>query len=1455
MDGFINKQKVKIDQIKNLAGDDYVEVKENEQFKLSDDQKINVDQKFVNEELSNQRAFYDEYKKKFKNNYVGAIIYESNYKDPQDLKIQDHNQVYLNRKQRKQKARNSLNKWQNLVPYGLTLDKKNTGIYALDLMKGTIKYATIENKKDEIIENALKDAGSENVDLFKAYINQIKALGPDLEIEDAEKNKLDEKIVISQKSINEYTKFIKDAINNPVETIKTAINDAIFSYGKISPKLLEKHAIPQKFEVLKQIRDKYRAAHAILQSPEIDQRLVEIASEIKSNKLARDNVTLATEIYRRLDTDLCYTLEHYGIRYTDRKFLDKGSVETIAYENKSDGELTLHLLNAQRNKRVTKKENMVDNYWEERVRSSVLRKEEQKETENKNQENESVNKENKNEEFKDEFGIYRTVQKISESMSDVDAQKKELFDKAADGTKKLALAISDIDRELKAAKEAAKNEKSSLDKSVRTRLNWFIRRKEQQQLDLMQRVAAYMNAMRFLAGRDMINPNGTQILDELSAQNLKLKENKDNKFIDVSNNFSFTNEISYKNVMFLTDNTSSFNDFKKRILDKFKNHPRINILKNMLDNKNASKKYDILILKKENLEDLTIEEVGRHFIEQELSDVELKNLISDSVKDLMSDINVLYQKTKNKKIFLSTDNEKTNLIKDYLNIQKTNYAINRLLATKTSNPNNDFVANLFGKTETFKTILGDDFVNKKEWKYAGLKFKCVSDEMELYRLAFLSDYIHNKKYSNNMLRPNEKAELLKLNSKSKFNSNMLNLLNLFIGKMNQAESLRNRHDIELREFKIRNPELVDEIVDEEIHEEQIVNKNDNVIKNDDEIKNENEIKNDNVIKNENVIKNDSEIKNKNIHEDLERKKKEDEERLKLEREEIEKIIREEEEKEKREKEERKRKWKSFTKSNVLKNKYAIEIIDKKIPYTAMGDKDPGTDTWAHSLASLINYNAGKAVVSGKDILLSDKKKNLTAIFGDNRCLDGDIYEMGDFVFDYLPNTAVAKTKFDDYEFKEKDEFLAFIKMTIEKNRAPVVINRKQACMTVYGITKNNQLLCKRCTNDFVDDFYTEDPDEVFEYHQKYGDISMYWLQKVSNNEKEFNKEYPEFKLDKNKTNVTADNPINLNNQNDGIGISKTIEQKINGKTTKHEVNIYLPRTLTDAKTAEKNVNDLKKLETILTEPPILKYDEHVKVLEKDNVPQYEYQHKTNYCWACALSGLINYHANQKISSMDTIKNFKISIPEQKDTKIQSKNAYDTVKNGIVRIKNGIDVGNPTIYGDYLFTKLPNTAIRTAQISKYEGKIDICKRRLKEILSEQLKNGPVAIYRNEHYVLCCELDGDNIKVKDSNRRDANEIKNDLYTINNIFNSVQNDGGHIELVWLENIKGKEKELEAEFEDFTYDEKEMTFSKKDKNADYRPSGTDTILHKNGIESGTKQPNDVVLNYIYLPKQMKNE
>ena len=1492
MDGFINKQKNQKDFIKEQAGNDYLEVKENDQFKLSDDQKINIDKEFINEELANQRNFYKEYENKYFTRFKGTIIYDSNYKDNDDLIIQDNNLTYLNRKERRQKAKNSYNNWQkklrdlnksnlpvknklkelkdnqviteeeynnqleNLEPaYGITLDKKNTGTYALDLMKGTARYIAIENKKDDIIENLLKDAKTDNIELFNSYKDQIKALGPDLEIENVENAKIEDNIVISQKSITEYTNYIKKAIDNPVDTIKTAINDAIFSYGKISPKLLEKHAIPQKFEVLKQIRDKYRAAHAILQSPEIDQRLVKIANEIKSNELSKDNVILATEVYRRLDTDLCYTLEHYGIKYTDRKFLDKGSVETIAYE--SDGELTLRLLNSQRKKRVTKKENMVDNYWEERIRNSIIKNEEKKDN---NPDQEQENKEKPKDDFKDEFGIYRTVDKISESMPQVDAQKKELFDKAAEGTKKLAFAISDLDKEIKAAKDAAKDANNTLDKGVKIRLNWFIRKKEQQQLDLMHRVAAYMNAMRFLAGRDMINPNGTRVLDELSAQKLKLNElnkNKKDDFIDVSNNFSFSNEISYKNVLTLTDNTSTFNDFKARIFEKFKNHQNINILKNILNSNNASKKYDILILKNENLDILSVEEIGRLFVEQEPSDLELSNLITDSVEGLMNDINVLYQKMSGKKIFLLSDIEKTNLVNDYLKIQKTNYAINRLLATKTSNPKNDFISNLFGKTETFKTILGDEFVNNKEWKYAELKFKSLRDEMELYRLTFLTDYIHNKKYSDKMFRSGEKDEILKLVSKNKNKTDMLVMLNYFSNKIKQTENLCNRHDFEIKEYKRINPEIKDEIVNEEIHEENLQNKNEN-IKNENEVKkneninneninNENLIKNNNIIKNDNVIKNDDEvIKNERIkQEEIERKKQEEIERKK--QAEIER---------KKKEEERKKKWNAFIKADKLNKKYAVSVDTKKVPYTAKGYNDPGTDTWAHALASLINYNAGKAVVTGKDILLSDKKKDAPELFGKTRNKDSDPFEMGDFVFNYLPNTAIATTTFSDYEFSEKHEFLNFVKLTIEKNNAPVVIKRKSGFMTVYGITDDNLLICKRCTNDFVDDIYYENPDDIFEYSEKYGSISMYWLQKVNNNEKDFEKEYPELKLDQNKTTITNENQSNLKYQDDGIKIDKEIEQDVNGKKVKHAINMYLPKTLYDEKTANEKITSLKKLEDIQTEPPILKYDEHVKVPEKDNVPPYEYQHAkktTDYCWACALSGLINYHANKKISSIETISNYNIIIPNQEDTKIESVHAYNNAVTDILKIKNGTEVGHPSIYGDYLFKKLPNTAIRTAQISKYDGKLDLCKRRFKEILSAQLKNGPVAIYRPKHFILCYELDGDNIKVKDSNRQNSNDILYDSKNINTIFDNIEKNG-HIELVWLENIKGKEKELEAEFEDFTYDEKEMKFSKNDKNADYRPSGVDTLLHKDGIESGTKQPNDVVLQTIYLPKQMVN-
>ena len=77
-----------------------------------------------------------------------------------------------------------------------------------------------------------------------------------------------------------------------------------------------------------------------------------------------------------------------------------------------------------------------------------------------------------------------------------------------------------------------------------------------------------------------------------------------------------------------------------------------------------------------------------------------------------------------------------------------------------------------------------------------------------------------------------------------------------------------------------------------------------------------------------------------------------------------------------------------------------------------------------------------------------------------------------------------------------------------------------------------------------------------------------------------------------------------------------------------------------------------------------------------------------------------------------------------------------------------------------------------------------------------------------------------------------------------------------MWIENLKGNEKELVKEFDDVTYDEEKKEFKKKvQKDTDGKPSGFDTILHKNGIEVTDLKDNDVVTKTAYIPIKMQEE
>ena len=182
-----------------------------------------------------------------------------------------------------------------------------------------------------------------------------------------------------------------------------------------------------------------------------------------------------------------------------------------------------------------------------------------------------------------------------------------------------------------------------------------------------------------------------------------------------------------------------------------------------------------------------------------------------------------------------------------------------------------------------------------------------------------------------------------------------------------------------------------------------------------------------------------------------------------------------------------------------------------------------------------------------------------------------------------------------------------------------------------------------------------------------------------------------------------------------------------------------------------------------------------------------------------------------------------------------------------------------IVGDYIQEKLPDAAVRSAIVSREAGRLEYGKRRFLETLSKSLEKGPVGMLTGGHFVLVKELRGDTLMVCNSLSADPDTLEPFDSSVSNLFAS---QGQQIELVWLEDIKDHENELADQF-DLIYDDENKTFSFRNierpaanapGEANYgQVKNEQTILHKNVIEASTQLYDDVVFNFVYLPKQLK--
>ncbi len=263
----------------------------------------------------------------------------------------------------------------------------------------------------------------------------------------------------------------------------------------------------------------------------------------------------------------------------------------------------------------------------------------------------------------------------------------------------------------------------------------------------------------------------------------------------------------------------------------------------------------------------------------------------------------------------------------------------------------------------------------------------------------------------------------------------------------------------------------------------------------------------------------------------------------------------------------------------------------------------------------------------------------------------------------------------------------------------------------------------------------------------------------------------------------------------------------------------------------------------IKEPAPVRYDKQAAAPLKGEHTPYENQGHTLYCWACTMNGLMNEYAGHKVSDLDMVKNTPLNIPSFEESGFTDRAKYDEGVKLANRMHKGNETGNPAIFGDYVFQKLPDTAVCGAHIGIDPKRREFCKRRFLETLGTRLEKGPVGLLYAGHFVLVYAIDGDKLKVRNSQADDPDRLEDYKYDANHIFSSNYRE---VELAWLENVRGREQEIAREFS-LEYNEENRTFS----GAVNREK--ETILHRNGIE-GMKAiaEGDLVSYQIYIPKQL---
>ncbi len=1114
-DELITKQKEKLNITVPLQEENIVENK----FVLQEKDKVIFDEKNVSKHLISQRRFYQDYNKEWKEPYSGYKVYKSEYSDPTELHNENLNARYMNKNALKVKAVSSSTKWSEGMSkyggdrFGIRFNQSHVTAFSHDIMAGTLRYAFIQQAKYDIVQRTLKELEEKNIivstENFERYLPQILALGPSLKAEIPAGSK-DYKI--TEDSEEEFKNYIINAAQDPATVIKEQVNDAVLAYGRFPTHLLNSKSMAAHFDEAKQLRDKYKAIHTLMINESVDDDIYDQLNVLRKDKELKANIQMGTEVYRRLDADLYYTLKSNGLECKSN-FLDVIHDTSLRHYVSKDGELTKQgFLDLYYNMdRTEKAEYEVSSYWLDTIKAEIQKKDLQKkkpEKEPEKEENKDKKEEKKEEpEFKDEYNIAREATSIAGSAGDIDVQKKDLLDEISSITIGLAQDLEVIGRELEKARAVEKDnaQKNSLRPEVKKRLRWYIRQRENQLLDLLDRAAGYLNAMRYLTGKEELNQNGKKLLDETQKDLLKEELKIEDYETDGEAMISEKSNEALRKIVGMPE---TFGQFKKRILEKIKGKKEYALLANALESKNASVTFDMLIIKGHDLETMSVDDIQNEFTIP-MNENAQKDLYVEQSRELAKEMDTLYERIATKDLFLMPESDIKQVADLFYRLKRKQYALNRL------NVHTDDNGQPFYETARHRDQLKYNpyELYKKRLMLSKFKFEYVSDALRKYRNHKLGKMIGSGIATQDLLLDSEKAELAQLVKVARSGKNAAkdenmprNVMVRFFENATEKAAI----NMAMHSTTVQNYSSKEENEDLHTFETSAA-----VLKD----------------RRERIALEDDKYQKR-----LEKEKEDTQNAINLKKERrskarAEKVLKQQKEMEKKQEEQKRREQEKAERERIRKlRQERNDFINlPKILHTdpenhiAYEKQIEGSHCWAAALSGLLNYKAGKQVSS---IDMISKIKIPT--FEESGMTDRQKYDdirkeveemlsgksiasplmLGDFILQQMPGTVIKSMQIG-YKDNKKEECKGIVRSKLRERleKGPVAVLRGKHFVTAYGI-EGDYLLVKdsnRTSADGSPDDILPDKISIDDYVENMRDgqgIQIVWLENLSGQEKE-----------------------------------------------------------------------------------------------------------------------------------------------------------------------------------------------------------------------------------------------------------------------------------------------------------------------------------------------------------------